>query len=652
MRRRLAITSLALLAAAATVFTGAIPASAATTGTWASWTDLVGTSGAFTGSMTLAGQPALTATIKTDSRSGQIGVISGASTWLSQGTPVGAKYGSSVGKPYLNLRPKADTAVAPSTTTYSFATPTPPSGWTFVLGDIDADKVQVKAIGPDGIPLTAAELGYQSSFNYCAPGVAGKPPCPGAADDVPAWDPATQTLTGNAAALDTSGAAAWFEPSTEISSLSFVFTRRSGFPIYQTWFASLARDISGVVSDQNTGPLDGVDVRLVDRNGTVVSTTTTAAGGAYSFPGFIATDGYIVETVVPAGKIAVGASRAPADLTTADAVVDFTVRDIIPVPVSGTVKDSSGTPIAGAVVTIPGLDPVTTDSAGNYLFDAVAVGDHVVTVTPPPGYTTPVDTLPFTVPVDSETPITGQDFTLVPNPTLSGTVVAGGAGVAGVTVVVTGSGDPISAVTGSDGSYSFPRLPAGDYTVTVLTPSGYVIVGPESRDETVAAANVTGVDFELGQEGSFGGVVVAGDDPVPGATITVSTDEGPTTITTDPDGGYSLGALPPGTYTLTLTVPDGYTAGGPLDRTVEIDGSGAAVTVDPFILVADAVIPTPTPTPTPSPTATDVATVAPHAGQLSSTGVTPILWVAGGIALVAILAGAGIVIGRRIRNRS
>ena len=96
-------------------------------------------------------------------------------------------------------------------------------------------------------------------------------------------------------------------------------------------------------------------------------------------------------------------------------------------------------------------------------------------------------------------------------------------------------------------------------------------------------------------------------------------------------------------------MPDGYTAGGPLDRTVEIDGSGAAVTVDPFILVADAVIPTPTPTP--SPTATDVATVAPHSGQLSSTGVTPILWVAGGVALVAILAGAGIVIGRRIRNR-
>ncbi|GAA4370519.1 hypothetical protein GCM10023152_09790 [Agromyces bauzanensis] len=78
--------------------------------------------------MTLAGQPALTAAVSSDSRAGQVGVISGASTWLSEGTPVGAKYGSSRDEPYLNLRPKADSETAPSTTTYSFPTPTPTSG--------------------------------------------------------------------------------------------------------------------------------------------------------------------------------------------------------------------------------------------------------------------------------------------------------------------------------------------------------------------------------------------------------------------------------------------------------------------------------------------------------------------------------------------
>lgn len=106
-------------------------------------------------------------------------MISGSSTWLSAGTPVGAKYGSSQGRPCLNLRPKADTPKAPSTTTYTFARPTPSSGWTFVLGDIDADAVQIRAIGNDGTALTAAQLGFQGGFNYCAPGLPGKPSCTG-----------------------------------------------------------------------------------------------------------------------------------------------------------------------------------------------------------------------------------------------------------------------------------------------------------------------------------------------------------------------------------------------------------------------------------------------------------------------------------------
>ncbi|WP_186293277.1 hypothetical protein [Brevibacterium aurantiacum] len=45
--------------------------------------------------MTLAGQPSLTADITSDSRAGSVGLIGGSSTWLSEGTPVGAKYGAS-----------------------------------------------------------------------------------------------------------------------------------------------------------------------------------------------------------------------------------------------------------------------------------------------------------------------------------------------------------------------------------------------------------------------------------------------------------------------------------------------------------------------------------------------------------------------------
>ena len=75
---------------------GAIPAAAVTTTAWATWQPLTGTGGAYTTTVQVAAQPALTATMTSDSRAGQVSVISGATNWLAQGTPVGAKYGSRI----------------------------------------------------------------------------------------------------------------------------------------------------------------------------------------------------------------------------------------------------------------------------------------------------------------------------------------------------------------------------------------------------------------------------------------------------------------------------------------------------------------------------------------------------------------------------
>ncbi|WP_235507757.1 MSCRAMM family protein [Agromyces sp. Root1464] len=641
---RMLVAGLTGLITAAVLSTVAItPASAVTTANWAGWAPLTGTGGAYQTTMTLAGQPALAASVTSDSRAGQVGVISGASTWLSEGTPVGAKYGSSRNQPYLNLRPKADTPAGASTTTYSFPTPTPSSNWTFVLGDIDADQVRISAVGADGAALTAAELGFKEGFNYCAPGVVGKPSCDGNALDVAKWNPATMTLTGNDAASDTSGAAAWFEPSVPISSLSFIFTRRAGLPVYQTWFASLARDITGTVTDSGTGPVDGVALNLIDASGAVVATTTTAGGGLYGFPGFFATDGYTVEAVLPSGKIAVDASRKPADLSTTDAVVDFTMRDIVPVAVSGNVSDSEGNPMGGVSVTI-GDVTTTTDSDGNYLFDQVPVGDYTATITTPGGYTVTSSPPQFTVPDGVETPITGVDFVVAANPSLSGTVTAAGAGVPGVTITATGPGGTLSTVTGADGGYHFPLLPAGDYTVTMTTPEGAVAVGPVTRDESVATSDVTGVDFAIAKLGSIEGTVFTDDGtPFPGAAVTVTGPDGPTPLTSDPDGSYAVAALPPGEYTMTLTVPAGYTAVGPSTLTVTITEAGEVFSDQDFVILAD--VPTPTPPPTPP---AGGAT----AGALPATGVDPALGTAAWMALGALVVGVTALSTARLRRRS
>lgn len=222
---------------AAFVASSVTPAAAVQVGVWGDWSPLAGTGGSYTTGVTLAGTPEIAAQASSTSRAGSVGVISGASTWLAASTPVGQKYGSSQDRPYLNFRPAADNSTSPSITTYAFARPTPTTNWAFVLGDVDADMLQISGLTAGGAPVTAADLGYRGGFNYCAPEYVGKPSCTGDSADVPGWDPATMVLMGNAGADDTRGSAAWFEPVVPISELTFAFTQRSGFPVYQTWFA-------------------------------------------------------------------------------------------------------------------------------------------------------------------------------------------------------------------------------------------------------------------------------------------------------------------------------------------------------------------------------------------------------------------------------
>jgi hypothetical protein len=625
------------------VLVGALPAAAATT-SWATWQPLAGVGGAFTTTVQVAAQPALTATMTSDSRAGQVGVISGASTWLSEGTPIGAKYGSSLNQPYLNLRPKADNATSPSTTTYSFAEPTPTSGWAFALGDIDADAVRIQAVAADGHVLTAGELGFRGGFNYCAPGIVGKPSCTGVATDVPTWDTATLTLTGNAAAADTNGAAAWFEPSTPISSLSLIFTRRSGLPVYQTWLVSQANGITGSVTDTGVAA-PGVALTLTDANGTVVGNTTTAADGTYSFPGYVAADGYTVRVTPPAGKIPTGPTTVPANLSAGDAVANFTLRDIVPVAVSGRVTDTTGAPIAGVPVTIAG-QTTTTDSDGRYLFDQIPVGTHPAIITTPAGYTLDLVPPPVVVPAGSEDPIGDVDFRLAESPDLSGAVRSNGAGVAGVTVTAVGPGGvTLTRVTDASGAYSFPRLAAGDYEITMTPPSGFVAASPVTRSEQVAATDIANVDFELARLGAIDGTVRdAGGAPVADVVVTVTGAGAPQQLTSDADGTFGLGALPPGTYTLTVVPPTGSSVVGAATRTVVITAAGEVVGEQDFTVVVDAVVVPPDPTDPPANGGGN--------GALPATGLGPetLAWAAGGAAIL-ILGVALLIVARRRSRR-
>lgn len=659
-RSSILVGAIALLAALAV----SVPASAASTTRWASWQPLTGTAGAFATSVQLTPDATMIATVTSDSRAGQVGVVPGASAWLSEGTPVGAKYGSSRDQPYLNLRAKADTPTGSSTTTYAFQNPTPAGGWTFVLGDIDADAVRIEAVGPDGQALTAEQLGFRGGFNYCAPGTAGKPSCTGAADDVPIWDAETLTLTGNAAAADTAGAAAWFEPAAPIISLTFVFTRRAGLPVYQTWFASLARDISGTVRTPDSAPQDGATLVLRDVNGRVVASTMTGPDGTYSFPQVLASDDYTVQVTAPDGLIAEGSATRQVDLGEADAVgVDFVVRPIVPVAVSGRVVDGNENGVSGVTVRIDGT-PLTaiTGSDGGYLFDTVPEGPRTVVVVPPNGYSTVSDEREITIPGDSEIPIDiAEDFVLLENADIGGTVTspANGLGVAGAVVTVTDAEGAVvaTAVSRPLGEYTVPRLPAGVYTVTITPPNGYAELGPISARVDLAADDLTDVNFELALLGSFAGTVrdEAGA-PVGGVVLTLDGPDGTQQLVSDVDGTYSLGGLAPGDYVLTVVPPEGTEAVEFAQRVFGFPPQGGGTfTAQDFTLAAIDVEPTNPPV---SPGPADPGPQAPGTGGgsgaagtgdvLPGTGLGPetFAWAAGG-ALVLIVGAMLLVVSRR-----
>lgn len=287
-----------------------------------------------------AAPPASTGTLATGTTGGPQGtfttnstrprISSGGAAFLNTTTPFGAAFGSSQGKPYLNLA--AAEGRTPSTTSFTFDQVPTAGGWGIALGDIDADDVKISATGPDGTTLTAAELGFQGAFNYCT-GTPKPSGCTGSGPftDQPTWDAATTTLHGSGS--DTSGASAWLRPTAEVRTLTLTFSVRTGIPSYQVWFAAQTEDISGTVREENGEPApEGTVVELEHPDGTPVLddrnepvTATTDDQGEYTFPDVAAGD-YKVHVVPPPGEDVKGPDTQDADAGQSDVTgVDFTL---------------------------------------------------------------------------------------------------------------------------------------------------------------------------------------------------------------------------------------------------------------------------------------------------------------------------------------
>jgi plastocyanin len=157
----------------------------------------------------------------------------------------------------------------------------------------------------------------------------------------------------------------------------------------------------------------------------------------------------------------------------------------------------------------------------------------------------------------------------------SGTVSSADDPVSGVSVELRDNSDqPVGSPvqTGSDGRFSFPNPSTqGTYKIHVTSGATGWTVSDTSFSVSIPATGIETPDVLMTGEGAISGVVH--DDP--NASGTVDAGEGvlanvtlgldsdgdgsaDATTTSGSDGGYSFGKLGPGSYSVLITVPDGF----------------------------------------------------------------------------------------------
>ena len=183
------------------------------------------------------------------------------------------------------------------------------------------------------------------------------------------------------------------------------------------------------------------------------------------------------------------------------------------------------------------------------------------------------------------------------------------------TPVLDKDGNPVTAVTDAEGKYSFPGLPLGEYTVSVVDPTSGPLAGTKpteaytgryktTADVTIAEATGSVIDVNFGfvKPASVGdytwmdvnrdGIQDADEPALPGVTVTLTYEDGSavtdasgnvvTAKTSDANGKYSFENLLPGGYKVSFQVPAGYeatTSDAGADRAKDSNGAEASVTL-------------------------------------------------------------------------
>jgi hypothetical protein len=298
--------------------------------------------------------------------------------------------------------------------------------------------------------------------------------------------------------------------------------------------------IAGHVADTNGNAVGGATVNI---SGTQSGTTTTNASGDFLFANLPAGGTYTVNGSKT--HYAFSSSVSFTDLS-ADQTANF-MATLNRHNITGRASGPGGGGLAGVTLTLVGAQTTTTttDSNGTYAFVNLPAGDNYTIRPSKTSYSWSPQSLTFNDLGSNQTAnFTGTFISY----NVSGRVTENGAGLSGVSVLVSGSQSAV-ATTDAQGNYLFTLPSEGNYTVTP-SKQYYTLTPPTQTLNNLLANQTCNFAATRNRHQLSGRVVNINNSGIPGVSVSLSGAQTATT-TTDSGGNYSFTNLPAGgTYTV------------------------------------------------------------------------------------------------------
>jgi protocatechuate 3,4-dioxygenase beta subunit len=373
--------------------------------------------------------------------------------------------------------------------------------------------------------------------------------------------------------------------------------------------------ISGRVVDGAGNPIAGVSVSASSTSGGYGS-AQTAADGTYKVDG-LAAGSYTLQfskwRSSYVSRYLGGTSSAQGATVLTVAAGDALANKDMTLPtgasISGTVRDSSGKPLAGATIQAESLadgwavSHATSGADGTYTVAGLEAGEYLVSFSEksstPEYWDDKTWATAESITVTLGQKVVGIDSMLTVGASIAGVVRdAQGAPIQGVYVVAVGP-TRSSAQTGPDGAYVLSGLPAGSYKVSyragvtnsALATQWWQGKWQQSVADSISVTSgqaVTGKNIVMVAGATLSGIIRgAGGAPISGATVSLD-QRSPLFpnqvgyVTTSANGSYTITGLSPGTYYMRVNnlgsqiVTIGSTAKS-VTQDATLDGGGGSI---------------------------------------------------------------------------